>query len=163
MSSYTYLKNRFSLYKKEQYRSYALSSSTKRVPCDIGLPNQPLPFLRFQVEEVKDVILEEKYIVIGDDLGLAICLSLSSEPDMEQEVVSVDPEQEYPPRFVNKSLEALLEFIVIFLRYQDRLREEDDVESVLAEVRKEFTRMDIRALENEENWWTVILEQIELG
>ncbi len=77
----------------------------------------------------------------------------------------LDRENEYPIRFINRSLESFLEFIVIIIKYEDELKESDDDEiiKVMQKIRKEFDEIDIQALSSDENWWSIILEQLELG
>lgn len=58
-----------------------------------------------------------------------------------------------------------MKFIVIFLSHENEIEEADDdeIDQVMQKVRTEFDMTDIRALSSEENWWSIILEQIELG
>ena len=126
------------------------------------------------LEENFDLVIYEKYrecknsvdenlscnfTVIGHDYGTDICM------DSKGEIISSDPEQELPTRFINKDLKAFLEFLDIFAEYHMRVSEADEEEQIqiLEEIKEEFNRVDCRALDNEENWWSVILEQIELG
>ena len=157
MQIYEYLQKKFKLTKREKYRSCPLSNRTKEILCDIGLPTEPLHFIQFH-EEIENIIADEKHIIIGSDLGTDICVN------EKDEVVSIDPEKEYPTRFVNKNLETFLGFIVIFLLYEEKLKNADDneINQVIQEIRKEFYLLDMQALSNEENWWPIILEQIML-
>ena len=41
--------------------------------------------------------------------------------------------------------------------------DDDEINQVMQKVRTEFNIIDIQALSSEENWWSIILEQIELG
>ena len=58
-----------------------------------------------------------------------------------------------------------MKFIVILLSHENEIEEADDdeIDLVMKKVRKEFDMTDIRALSSEENWWSIILEQIEFG
>lgn len=153
------LQEKFKLITREEYRNYNLSNTTKKILCDMGLPNEPLNFIQFNIEEIENIKLDEEHIIIGNDFGTNICINY------KDEIVSIDLENEYPIRFINKNLETFLEFIVIFLLYEDKINDADDdeIKQVMQELRKEFDMIDIQALSNEENWWSIILEQIELG
>ena len=37
------------------------------------------------------------------------------------------------------------------------------INQIMQKIRTEFNMIDIRALSSEENWWSIILEQIEMG
>ena len=159
MNVYEYLKNNFELFTKEDYRSCNLSTKSKRILCDIGLPEKPLNFIQFNIRAIKNIKLEDEYFIIGNDYGTNICIN------QKDEIVSVDPEHEYPTRFINQNLEYLLKFIVVFLSYEKVIinTSDEDVHNVIENVKREFEEIDIQALSDEENWWSVILEQIELG
>lgn len=159
MDVYCFLKDKFKLNAREDYRNCRLSNSTKKILCDIGLPYEPLNYVRFNIDKIDSTFEDEEYIAIGSDLGTDICINY------KDEVVSVDRENEYPIRFINRSLESFLEFIVIIIKYEDELKESDDDEiiKVMQKIRKEFDEIDIQALSSDENWWSIILEQLELG
>lgn len=159
MDIYKYLQENFSLNTREDYRKCNLLNTTKKILCDVGLPNQPLNFLQFNIEEIENIKFNEEHIIIGNDFGTNICIN------SKEEIVSIDSENEYPMRFINKNLETFIEFIITFLSYEDKINNADDDEimQVIQEIKKEFNIIDIQALSNEENWWSIILEQIELG
>lgn len=159
MDKYEYFKKNFKLFTREEYKECNLSNSTKRILCDIGLPNEPLNFIQFNIREIESIILDEEHVIIGNDFGTYICIN------RKQQIVSIDPQNEYPIRFVNKNLETLLQFIAIILSYEDKMNEANDDETyqIMQEIRKKFDIIDIQALSNEEHWWSIILEQFELG
>ena len=123
------------------------------------MPYEPLNFIQFNIEEIENIKLDEDYIIIGNDFGTNICVN------HKDEIVSIDTENEYPIRFINKDLETFLKFIVIILLHENEIDEADDdeINQVMQKVRTEFNIVDIQALSSEENWWSIILEQIELG
>ena len=49
--------------------------------------------------------------------------------------------------------------------YEDKINDidDDEIHQVIWEIRKNFDVIDIQALSDEENWWSIILEQVELG
>lgn len=128
--------------------------------CEIGLPEEPIEAVQFNVRSTKNITVINGGIVIGCDEGTYICVNT------QDEIISIDPQSVLPTRFVNKNLKSFLDYIVIFLTFRDkalRLSDEKEEMQVLEEMRKEFERIDDKALCNEENWWAVILEQIEMG
>ena len=159
MDIYEYIQKNFKLNKNEKYRNCNLSNNTKKILCDIGLPNKPLNFIEFNIEQIENIVVDGGNIIIGNDFGTNICIN------HKDEIVSIDPENEYPIRFINKNLESFLEFVITFLLYEDKINDVDDdgIHQVVQEIRKKFDMIDIQALSNEENWWSIILEQVELG
>lgn len=71
----------------------------------------------------------------------------------------------YPTRFINTNLECFIKFIIIYLSYAEKIinAHDEEINNVMAEIREKFDLVDKQALHNEENWWSIILEQIELG
>lgn len=68
MDIYEYLKRNFKLTKQEKYRNCSLSDNSKKILCDIGLPEEPIYFIHFNVNPIDNIRLIEKNIVIGNDL-----------------------------------------------------------------------------------------------
>lgn len=108
---------------------------------------------------MKNIRLDSEYIIIGNDFGTDICIN------KKEEIVSVDPKHQYPTRFINKNLKCFIKFIIVYLFYEDKIIDasDDKINTVIEEIREKFNEIDIQALSNEENWWSIILEQIELG
>lgn len=104
MDIYEYLVKNFSLTKQEKYRNCNLSDNTKRILCDVGLPEEPTYFIHFNIDQTDDIRSNEKCIVIGNDLGTDIGINL------KEEIVSVDPQNVYPTRFINTNLECFIKF-----------------------------------------------------
>lgn len=49
MNIYEYLTDNFKLFTKKEYNDYDLSTETKKILCDIGLPKEPLSFIQFDI------------------------------------------------------------------------------------------------------------------
>lgn len=147
------------LFPREEYRKTNLPEKEKKMLCEDGLPEVPLHFLHFYTQSDSLIIVNDDCISIGSDNGTEICI------DPNNEIVSVDAYGVYPKRFVNSSLESLFECVAIYLIYNDRLMsaEDDEISILIGEIRQKFNRVDERALDDEENWWSVILEQVEDG
>ena len=58
-----------------------------------------------------------------------------------------------------------MKFVVILLSLENEINEADDdeIDHIMQKIRTEFDMIDSLALSNEENWWSIILEQIEMG
>ncbi len=159
MNIYDFLQNRFKLNTRKDYNNFDLTENTKKILCDIGLPKEPLSFIKFNIEELKTLKHEDDFVIIGTDLGTNICINKNDE------IISVDFENEYPTRLINKNLESFLHFIVIFLLHEDEINSADDdtISQIIQKIKAEFEQIDELALNNQENWWSIILEQIETG
>jgi len=97
----------------------------------------------------------ETYCVVGDDYGTKIGLRRMGD------VWSVDPEGQLPCRFINTSIAHF----VLFLGLYEAQCENGDWEPIAmaGELRAQFDENDLFALSNEDNWWSLILEQIRQG
>ena len=159
MTIYDFLQNRFKLNTRKDYNNFDLTENTKKILCDIGLPKEPLGFIKFNIDELKTLKHEDDFVIIGTDLGTNICINKNDE------IISVDFENEYPTRLINKNLESFLNFIVIFLLHEDEINSADDdtISQIIQKTKAEFEQIDELALNNQENWWPIILEQIEMG
>lgn len=165
-------KNVFASYKlisRPEYRECNIPEKEKKILCEEGLPENVLPFLEFNTKKGAPIYLENaypnnsefKFIIIGYDYEVPICIGESNE------VVEKGYEQVC---FVNSNLESLLECVAIFLTYQEKLEEtmNSDIDEegridIIKEIKQKFNKVDSRALENDEHFWPLILEQVEDG
>jgi len=95
------------------------------------------------------------YIIIGDDYGTELCVRLS-----DGAVYSVDPEGSLPRRFMNSGIRQLAKFISIY----ETGRAEAPSEPGCLEARRlrnKMAEIDLKAIEDPENWWSRILDQVE--
>jgi len=158
MNTLKFLNDNFELYTKKQYQKYDLSSDTQKILCEIGLPKEPIEGVQFDISSSGKAI--NGNIVIGENEGTYLCIN------PQGEIIAVDQENESLTRFINKDLRSFLDYIVIYLTSQERaleIEDEDERMQVLEEMREEFMKIDGSALDDEENWWAVIIEQIEMG
>lgn len=67
---------------------------------------------------------------------------------------------------LNQNLETFLKCIVTYTLYENELSNINDdysVKKILKKISSEFKAVDILALSEGESWWSIILEQIEVG
>ncbi len=98
----------------------------------------------------------EIYSIVGDDYGTTIGLRRNGD------VWSVDPERQLPRRFINTSIAHFVLFLGLYEQFENA-KETGNREPYLSELRTQFDESDLFALSNEDNWWSLILEQIGLG
>ena len=107
----------------------------------------------------KTIIKGTEYLVLGDDYGSKLCAELSDET-----IKAVYEEDDLPIRYINSSIENFVLFIMFFEQYQLSLNEDEDRNmKKLSDLQSTFNKYDETALNYEENWWAVIIEQIEDG
>jgi hypothetical protein len=89
-------------------------------------------------------------VIIGDDYGTELHLTADGT------VVSIDPQGQFPRRFMNSSIGRLAQFLEIVSRTD---RQDDQRER---EMRRTLADLDPPAFASAENWWAVIFEQTGL-
>jgi SUKH-4 immunity protein len=99
-----------------------------------------------------EVRLKDGLIVIGDDYGTTLYLD-----PRNGHIESRDDNGQLPVRFLNSSLDQLQQC----LEEYDKVRTsgDDDLETV-ERFRCAMQRIDPAALDNPENWWSLIIEQL---
>jgi hypothetical protein len=100
-------------------------------------------------------------IVFGDDSGTNICLNL-----YDGFVYSVDLKNELPTRFVNTDVDCLGKFLSAHQRYASEVIKTDsegEQLKIVKRLREELVAIDSKAFDEPENWWAVVLEQMEDG
>lgn len=126
---------------------------------DILKGHDSLSFIQFNFNEIEQIYLDEQYVVIGNYCGNCICINKMNE------VISIDLDGEYPVRFINANLKSFLKCISVFLEYEYEISVSDNEEifKITEKIKEKINLADDRALATEENWWSIILEQIEFG
>jgi hypothetical protein len=98
------------------------------------------------------------YIVIGDDYGTELRIRLS-----DGAVLSIDTENTLPTRFVNSSVERFAESIDVHRSYDWRAADDTEVARLARKLREQLAGLDSAAINEPENWWAIVLEQVENG
>jgi hypothetical protein len=100
------------------------------------------------------------FLVLAEERGQKLCLKVET-----GEISIIDSRGELPTRFVNSNIISLVKFLQAFVEGKKRFQELDygDASVIAKSLRHEFKLVDPEALANDENWWSVVLEQVEQG
>jgi hypothetical protein len=106
----------------------------------------------------------EDFVVVGTDAtsDYTVAVAINRKTNL---VYSVDLNGEYKTRFVNSALHQFTACLLVYRSYSQRLTECDDEDAIVivSEIRLKFRAIDVKVFDDPENWWGVILEQIEHG
>jgi len=131
------------------------SKSDIRAAVQYQLPPQFQPlhltFCRNEVDE------SELYTVIGNDYA-----SKFRALHVDGTVHSVDPAGKLPSRFVNMGIAQLSASINAFQQYLDEA-ERAHFPLIARHLRDRLVAIDPKALSHGENWWALVLEQVDDG
>lgn len=143
---------------KDENTSRKISDKTYSSIMNFVIPKMELDFFKYQDIQYREII-HEKYFIIGNDYGTNICVDITTD-----NIVSVDFETN-KIIFVNLDLESFIRFVDIMNHNMISIVEatDENIKSILFNIRSEFKEIDKFALERETNWWSLILEQIEDG
>ena len=100
-------------------------------------------------------------IIFGDDYGTNLCVDLR-----DGFVYSVDSKNELPNRFVNTSVKYLAKSLDAHRQCVTKLSRDDPEEQqlqVIKSLSEQLNAIDPLALRGRENWWAVVLEQMQNG
>jgi len=141
----------------------SISESAKDFLASVGLPTRDgLLFHFFKRSDAFSIWNYEghRYLALAEERGQKLCLDLDT-----GNIFVVDSRNELPTRFVNSDIESLVEFIQAYSQAKDLFLKgpEERVAKILSELRMRFSDKDRKALEGDENWWSIILEQTEQG
>jgi len=155
---FDYLADCLCLFWGRGYGNYDIPAQAKALLCG-GLREKDLPFAVAEADEetALRIAQDKEFITIGSDGGTDICITARGE------LFSVDRQGEYPVRFINSNLNALLGLAgYIFKQRDDLLTADDETAGILtSQLRENLTAMDARTFADEENWWSVLFEQLE--
>jgi hypothetical protein len=102
------------------------------------------------------------YRVLADDTAFFLCL----DEHRDGVIVAVDPYQEEPTRFVNTAVPQVAESLLAYRALpgpdQAAGANKETLRGWLEELRGHLRRIDPQALQDDNSWWSVILEQLEV-
>jgi hypothetical protein len=138
---------------------FPLSAEVRQFLADVGLPAGVDWTLRFVAKDVKAVQTVEGCFVIGDDSDNPICIVEKTEHVLCME--------EARGRFMNASLAQLARCLVAFQEYRLAVRDMDDraeeIERIIDSTESRMMSVDPEAMDDTENYWPVIVEQMRDG
>jgi hypothetical protein len=149
--------------------------ASKKFLADVGLPREELLCISFDLEVNWLPTLREEaarkhfpppsnadhYRMIGRG-GHAPNLYLDERAGGA--VVEIDAERPGSPRFVNSSVEALASFLLAFRKsfVREEMSDEENARYV-ARMKSDLRLVDGRAFSDPQNWWPLVVEQMEDG
>ena len=80
-------------------------------------------------------------------------------------VMSVDIYGNYPTRFINTSIGQFVTclYLVSRERAQFKSLSDADIDCQVSDVQQAIMRVDSTALHNDDNWWAIVIEQMNDG
>ena len=103
-------------------------------------------------------INDENYYLIGNDYEYEL--------GIKEDTFEVYTLLEDRNIFINKSLEKLIHCINVFFKIYgdiDNKTGEEEIITKVEEIIKEIKKIDNKAINDENNWWSLIIEQIING
>lgn len=151
-----------------------LSNTTKQFLEEVGLPQEAKPNLTFysspDVMAPLPSVLDEvdlppdfqRYLLLADDGGTFLCIDAKN----NEHIVSVDAYQELPTRFVNSAVpefaECLLAYRALPVPEQTKTVDKQTLKHRLDQLKEQFDKIDVAALNDPDNWWAVVIEELEI-
>jgi hypothetical protein len=161
-------KKELNKFTRDDFKDLKVKETTIDFLVTIGLPDSAAPFLSFDRKELKTI--KEIYSTDGtgdnflvnigsDGAGDPICIDIQN----NCEIVALDHEHNFSPRFVNTSVQELFAFLTIYKDFGDKLRQlrGDDAfidsnftDDELNELLGQFNEVDKKALTNGDTFWS---------
>lgn len=140
-----------------------ISDFTRSFLMDVGLPTEgPGDIIFYHDERLFDLLSigATDYLAVGHDYGTSFGIKRGTD-----ELWAVDPRGELRSRFVNSRLSDFALFLAIYdSQGPDRQQASDEEDEVIVqEMRLQLISRDPRALDDVDNWWSLVLEQMSHG
>jgi hypothetical protein len=140
-----------------------LPEESKAFLSRVGLPTrdgQLFPFFQDEYDFATWRHADHDYLVLADQRGQKLALQLPS-----GEIYIIDSRNELPTRFVNSNVAALVCCLALYAEAQASFlaSQTADTGQIASQLRRRISEEDARALDNEEHWWSVILDETEQG
>jgi hypothetical protein len=96
------------------------------------------------------------YLIIGDDLGTKLCISLN-----DGHFYSVDFEKQYGAAhvcFINSSIDRFIETVQVFIEFE-KLSENKKISAyeLITSMKEQMKAIDEKSIAREQNWWSMII------
>lgn len=141
-----------------------LPDDTKVFLSTVGVPQSVEGFTFYTDHQSLNIFRHDQanFVIIGGNgYGLNVCIKENT-----GEIFCVDDEGELPTRYINSRIDLLLIFLEIWLKEQQLSRNRKTLEEAKEDanyLKEKFMALDAKALDDPENWWSMVLEQIEDG
>lgn len=129
----------------------------------IDIPEKPILLIKFrQEEDYRDIVCNKRTytIIAGDDVGNFVGI------DDKENAFYIETESK-TVRYMSDTAETLIRQLLYYEKScnNETYRNISDLElpGFLVQFRSDLTGMDISAFKDEENFWSVIVEQMETG
>lgn len=138
-----------------------LPAEAARFLAEVGLPlRTDWLFELKELEMLTHPRRPGRYCRFGSDLANELCASADT-----GQVVSVSLDAEHLDRFVNTSVPLFAEFLMLVTAERIRFPglADDEIDQVVAALEYRLQELDPPALHSPDNWWSVIIEQLQDG
>ncbi|WP_223652617.1 SUKH-4 family immunity protein [Hymenobacter psoromatis] len=151
-----------------------ISEVSKQFFRDVCLPKEAKPNLIFyappdvlapmpaMLPEISFPLGFRRYLVLADDGGTFLCIDIED----DEHVIAVDAYQELMTRFVNSTVTKFAEFLLAYRGLPEPEQAKKATRKMMKEqldsLKEQFHKIDPEALRNPDNWWSVIIEELEL-
>jgi len=144
-------------------RNMPVSDFTKRFLVDIGLPDlKELSIDLYTNADLYKTLRHNgvRYCIIGENIDPKICIKENAD-----EMFLIDTNSTISVRFINSNIEFFLGFTAIYLTETSgkEFATHEEAMNIVKRLQEIFSELDYEALEDPNNWWSVILEQVEYG
>lgn len=138
--------------------SLGLPKDAVTVLAEIGLPRESDFFTVEPPKVVEMPFRPGRFCRVGTDEVNAVCVETSN-----GEVHLLSGSGAQPDRFINSTLRHFVDFLgrVTLGRREFRGLTEPEADAGVAALKRQLLDRDPRAFAGEENWWSVIFEQME--
>ena len=125
---------------------------------EIGLPRKTEFFIAEQPKLVEMAFRSGRFCRVGTDEVNAVCVDMS-----DGQVLLLSGSGAQRDRFINSTLRDFVDFLgrVTLGRREFRGLTEPEADAGVAALKRQLLDRDPRAFADEENWWSVIFEQME--
>jgi hypothetical protein len=143
----------------------SLPAQTREFLLQVGLPREADLLLSFQldVDQLPQVEAPSGIYCIGTDGATSICIDVNQRAT----IVSIDPQHQMPTRFLNSGVSQLAECLMIYRKrigvLSNKDLSDDEAMYLISELVKEIETADQEALQRDDNWLSLIIEQMNTG
>lgn len=144
-------------------RDVAIPQSSKQFLIEVGLPYKEDWTLRFdpEADHLPQLANKGSCRRIAFDDFVPICLNEKRDGC----VVAIETDVGGSEQFINTSVECFGEFLVLYQEYRKLARavSEEEIMKIIPGIEERMQRADPKAFDDSNNYWPVIVEQMNQG